>query len=70
MSEVINMAQHQSGSSIGNTQRNVNSVPQFAKEERMDLNGEKCKEMLIDFRRNKTGIPAINLGENISCKVI
>ena len=64
LSEVINMTQHSSGSSIGNTQRNVNSVMQFAQEERMDLNGGKCKEMLIDFRRNQTEIPLINLGNN------
>ena len=63
-SEVINMTQHSSGSSIGNTQRNVNSVMQFAQEERMDLNGGKCKEMPIDFRRNQTEIPLINLGNN------
>ena len=35
---------------IGNTQRSVNNVVQFAKDERMELNGKKCKEMLqLDF---------------------
>ena len=64
LSEIINMTQHVSGSSIGNTQRNVNKVVDFAKEERMDLNGKKCKEMLIDFRRYKTEIPPITLNDN------
>ena len=30
----------------------------------MDLNGEKCKEMLIDFRRSKTKIPPISLNDD------
>lgn len=63
-SEISNAAQHISGSSIGNTQRNVNKLVEFAKEERMDLNGEKCKKMLIDFRRSKTEIPRISLNDN------
>ena len=38
------------------------------KEERMDLKGEECKEMLIDFRRSETEIPPISLNDNqISC---
>ena len=36
--EVIIMSLHSSGSSIDNTQRNVNSVVQFAQDERMDFN--------------------------------
>ena len=53
-----------SGSSIGNTQRNVNKVMQFANDEKMDMNGRKCKEMLIDLCRNKTELPPISLDEN------
>ena len=64
LSEVINVSQHLSGSSIGNTQRNVNNVVQFAKDERMQLNTVKCKEMLIDFRKNKTTLPLIHIGDN------
>ena len=67
LSEVINVSKHSTGSPIGNTQRNVNRVVQFAKEEKMELNERKCKEMLIDFRRNKSVIPPISIGEqNIS----
>ena len=34
----------------------------------MELNERKCKEMLIDFRRNRSVIPPISIGEqNISC---
>ena len=29
----------------------------FAHQERMELNAKKCKEMIIDFRKNKTIIP-------------
>ena len=64
LSEVINVSQHCSGSPIGNIQRNVNNVVQFAKDERMQLNTVKCKEMLIDFRKNKTTLPLIHIGDN------
>ena len=37
----------------------VNKVKEFADEEKMELNLKKCKEMIIDFRRNKTIIPLI-----------
>ena len=50
LSEVLDISNHLTGRSIGNNQRNVDSVVQFAIEERMGLNGNKCKEMLIDFR--------------------
>ncbi len=65
LSEVINITQHSSGSPIGNTQRSVNNVVQFAKDERMELIGKKCKEMLIDFRKKKTDeIPLFNIGDD------
>ena len=56
LSEVITITQHSSGSPIGNIQRSVNNVVQLAKDESMELNGKKCKEMLIDFRKKKTEI--------------
>ena len=37
---------------------------QFAKDESMELNGKKCKEMLIYFRKKKTEIPLINIGDD------
>ncbi len=30
---------------------------------------EKCKEMLIDFRRKKTEIPLINIGDDKTSRV-
>ena len=62
LSEVVYIFNHLTGRSIGNTQRNVDSVVQFAIEERMELNGNKCKEMLIDFRKKRTEIPLIKIG--------
>ncbi len=41
LSEVVNITQHSSGSPIGNTQRSVNNVVQFAKDKSMELNGKK-----------------------------
>ena len=59
LSEVLDISNHLTGRSIGNTQRNVDSVVKFAIEERMELNGNKCKEMLIDLRKKRTEIPLI-----------
>jgi hypothetical protein len=50
LSEVSN---HTSGTSIGKTQENVNNVVLFAKHEKMELNVKKCKEMILDLRKNK-----------------
>ena len=60
LSEVIETSGHTSGTLIGNTQENVNNVARFARHEKMQLNKKKCKEMIIDFRKNKTTIPPIN----------
>ena len=57
LSEVFDLTHHLSANPIGNTQRNANSVLQFAYDKRMKLIGEKCKEMVIDFRKIKTEIP-------------
>ncbi|XP_028416451.1 uncharacterized protein LOC114540530 [Dendronephthya gigantea] len=60
--EVIDVSSHTSGSPIGISQEWVDKVIQFTRDEMMELNGGKCKEMIIDFRKNKTDIPAINIG--------
>ena len=64
LSKVLDISNHLTGTwrLIGNTQRNVDSVIQFAIDERMELNGNKCKEMLIDFRKKRTEIPLIKIG--------
>jgi hypothetical protein len=69
MSEVLNVSDHISGESIGNYQRNLESVLQFTNDENMQLNFKKCKEMHIDFRKNKTVIPPTTLGEQSLTKV-
>ena len=59
MFEVLNVTSHISGTEIGSLSSKVNQVKKFAKREKMELNFKKCKEMIIDFRRNKTIIPPI-----------
>jgi hypothetical protein len=65
LSEVIDLTHHLSGNPIGSTQRNGNIVLQFTNDERMQLNGEKCKKMVvIDVREIKTEIPRVKIGDN------
>ena len=69
LSEVLDISNHLTGRSIGNNQRNVDSVIQFPIEERMELNRNKCKEILIDFRKKRTEIPLIKIGEHSMSRV-
>ena len=65
LSEVIDLTHHLSGNPIGSTQRNGNIVLQFTNDERMQLNGEKCKKMVvIDVREIKTEIARVKIGDN------
>ena len=57
---MIEVSDHTSGTSIGKNQENVNNIVLFAKHEKMELNVKKCKEMIHDFRKNKTTMPPIN----------
>ena len=57
LSEVCDVSNHISGTCLGNSETNVERVACFAQQERMELNAKKCKEMIIDFRKNKTIIP-------------
>ena len=59
MFEVLDVKGHISGTEIGGLPSEVDKVKKFAGEEKMQLNLNKCKEMIIDFRRNKTIIPPI-----------
>ena len=36
----------------------------FTNHQKMELNLKKCKEMLIDLRRNKTAVPLTNIENN------
>ncbi len=69
ISEVIDMSQHISNCPIGNSQRNVENILQFTKNQNMELNVKKCREMLVDFRKVKTTIPPITIGEDCFTKV-
>ena len=41
--------------------KKIESVKTFAENEKMELNAKKCKEMIIDFRKDGTVIPAIKI---------
>ena len=62
LSEVCDVSNHTSGTCLGNSQINVDRVACFAHQERMELNAKKCKETIIDFRKNKTIIPETRIG--------
>ena len=44
------MSQHISNCAIGNSQRNVQNILQFTKNQNMELNVKKCREMLVDLK--------------------
>ena len=69
LSEVIDITQHVSNCPIGNSQRNVDNILQFTRNQNMELNSKKCKEMLVDFRKVKTIIPSIAIGGDIFTRV-
>ncbi len=46
---------------IGGLLEKINSVLKFTEDERMALNLGKCKEMVIDFRKNKSDIPPLEI---------
>lgn len=65
ISEIIDIKNHIPGNTIGNAERNMTEVMNFTKQQKMELNLKKCKEMLIDLRRNKTAVPLTKIGNNI-----
>ena len=67
--EIMSVSKHISGSVIGNSQRNLDSVVQFTKDNKMQLHLNKCKEMQIDFRMNKTVIPPVKI-DNRSLNIV
>jgi hypothetical protein len=69
LSEVIDITQHVSNCPIRNSQRNVDNILQFTRNQNMELNSKKCKEMLVDFRKVKTIIPSIAIGGDIFTRV-
>ena len=63
LSEVLNVSNHVSGVQIGSAPVNVMKVNNFATEQKMKLNLKKCKEMSLDFRKNKTSIPSLTIND-------
>ena len=59
--EALDVHYHISGTEIGNMLKKIESVKTFAEHEKMELNAKKCKEMIIDFRKDGTVIPAMKI---------
>ena len=55
--------------SIGNSQSTVNNIIRFTENEQMELNAKKCNEMIVDFRKNKTVIPPVCIGQQPMARV-
>ena len=64
LSEIIDIKNHIAGEAIGNAEKNIREVMKFTNHQKMELNLKKCKEMLIDLRKNKTAIPLTNIENN------
>jgi hypothetical protein len=58
-------AHHISGMQLGGCGSKVKSVLRFTEEDRMELNQTKCKEMIIDFRKNVTVIPPLEMNSEV-----
>ena len=63
--EIIDVHSHIPDTKIGYTQEKIDAVKSYAENEKMQLNLKKCKEMLIDFRRQKATIPHIKVEDTI-----
>ncbi len=59
--ESLDVSAHISGMPIGGLSEKINSVVKITEDERMALNLGKCKEVVIDFRKNKSDIPALEI---------
>jgi hypothetical protein len=63
--EVLDVSSHISGMPIGGLLRKINRVVKFTEDEKMTLNLKKCKEMVIDFRKNKSVIPPLEVNGHV-----
>ena len=61
--EALDVHYNISGTEIGNMLKKIESVKTFAENEKMELNAKKCKEMIIDFRKDGTVIPAMKIND-------
>ena len=69
LSEVIDVTNHVSGNCIGNSQNNIHNIIRFTENEQMELNAKKCNEMVVDFRKIKTVIPPVCIGQQPMSRV-
>ena len=65
LTKEIDVHSHISDTKIGYTQEKIDAVKSYAENGKMQFNLKKCKEMLIDFRRQKTTIPHIKVEDTI-----
>ena len=63
--EVLDVSHHIFGMQLGGSESKVKSVLRFTEEDRMELNQTKCKEMTIDFRKNVTVIPPLEMNSQV-----
>ena len=63
--EVLDVRHHISGKQLGGAESKVKSVLRFTEEDMMELNQTKCKEMIIDFRKNVTVIPPLEINSHV-----
>ena len=59
--EVLDVSAHIPGMPIGGLLGKNNRIVKFTEDEKMVLNLKKCKEMVIDFRKNKSVIPPLEV---------
>ena len=69
LSEVIDVTNNVSGNCIGDSQSTVNNTIRFTENEQMELNAKKCNEMIVDFRKSKTVIPQVCIGQQPIARV-
>jgi hypothetical protein len=69
LSEVIDVTNHVSGNCIGNSQNNIDNIIRFTENEQMELNAKKCNEMVVYFRKIKTVIPPVCIGQQPMSRV-
>ena len=63
--EVLDVSNHMSGMPIGGLLGEINMVVKFTEDEKITLNLKKCKEMVIDFRKNKSVIPPLEVNGHV-----
>ena len=59
--EALDVHNHISGAEIGNITKKIDLVKNFAENEKIKLNPIMCNEMTIEFRKDRTVIPAIKI---------